>query len=148
MPGCTGVTVVTSSYAYFYFACEASVADLTFVRLLRESFHANVKSKATLEIIFAGVPSVLAFVKVPAAKQYECQNRDTSGRNGRPAFPAPSDLSRDNVHAQLGHIHAAGMMMCVGCLTIELDLCRPCLRRDDTNMKRQAGATVSRSQAR
>src|SRR6516165_7156582 len=58
--------------------------------------------------IFAGVPSVLTFVRLPAAIQYECQNRDACGCIGHPAFPAPS-LSRDTVLQKPGRNSRCGI---------------------------------------
>jgi hypothetical protein len=44
MPECFDVPVVNYSYA-FYFACEASVVDLTFAPIPPRILQANVKSK-------------------------------------------------------------------------------------------------------
>ena len=54
-----------------------NVVDLTFATVSQRGSRANVKSKTTLDFMFASVPLVLTFVNEPAATRYECQNRDT-----------------------------------------------------------------------
>jgi hypothetical protein len=58
--------LIARARVLFHLAYEASVVDLTFASVSPRVFHANVKSKTTLESISAGVPLVLTFVKVPA----------------------------------------------------------------------------------
>jgi len=84
------------------------VADLTFASVAASSPMRMSNPKPHFNPIFAGVPSVLTFVRLPAAIRCECQNRDACGCIGHPAFPAPS-LSRDTVLQKPGRNSRCGI---------------------------------------
>ena len=84
------------------------MADLTFASVAASSPMRMSNPKPHFNPIFAGVPSVLTFVRLPAAIRCECQNRDACGCIGHPAFPAPS-LSRDTVLQKPGRNSRCGI---------------------------------------
>jgi hypothetical protein len=56
----------------------AYCSALTFLTVSPRSLGTNAASKLYWNQRVVSVPSVLTFVKVPAARRYESQNRDTS----------------------------------------------------------------------
>jgi hypothetical protein len=66
-------------------------------------------TKETVKTIARGMPDVSGVTVVTCLRAfYFCTQG--CGRNGRPAFPAPSDLRRDELRQSLGRICAAGML--------------------------------------